>query len=520
MDQNYFVTPFGSLGDQTVIPIPTDPGGAVSMQQGWGPDYARDQTSDPLAKPIDRATTNWLFFVVTQALGALQATGIPQWITPANNNGVALAYPKYSQVRYSATVPGVTFETYVSVIDNNTSVPGADANWQPIASIVASAADVVAGTSQRLPVTPLTLKSYPGNVAQTFNVATATAAGNAVPLAQAQTLRASYSGVQSLNTTQTLTTAVLGQYIKWTGASGTLTLPTVAAMAAVGVAQPSITFVNDGTGVLTINQGTALDLFYIPATQRTSIALQPGDDIELALPGVANVIDCVSGSALRQFSPLTIANAVSAQQAMTLGQATGRLLNIQRFVTPGTFTYTPTAGTKTTIFYAQGGGGGSGSVQSTGASQVAASGGGGGGAGVVHSIANPVAQSITVGAGGAGGAAGGNAGIGGLNTVVAGITVGAGAGGQPGVATSNTLTSMSAAGAGGAVSGTAPDIISAPGQLGANAVTVGTNIGAGAGGMGGLYGQSGANGLQIGGSVTAGGGASGQNGWIVAFEYL
>jgi hypothetical protein len=184
MDQNYFVTPFASLGDQTTVPIPTDPGGSISMQQGWGPDYARDQTSDPLAKPVDRATTNYLFFIITQALAALQRTGIPEWITPANNNGTALAYPKYAQVRYSATTPGVAFETYVSVIDNNTSVPGADANWQPIASIVAQNADVVAGTSQRLPVTPLTLKAYPGNSAQVFSVGQATSANHAVRFSQ------------------------------------------------------------------------------------------------------------------------------------------------------------------------------------------------------------------------------------------------------------------------------------------------------------------------------------------------
>ena len=213
MDQTYFVTPFASLGDQTAIPIPIDAGGNVSMQQGWGPDYARDQDTDPLAKPIDRANTNYLFFIISQALAAIQRTGIPEWISPSNKNGTPLAYPKYAQVRYSATVPGLTFETYVSTVDNNTSIPGADANWQPIASITASAADVVTGTSGRLTVTPLTLKSYPGNTAQRFGVATASAATDAVPLAQMQAGQGNWMSTITFSTSQTVTVAQLGNLI-------------------------------------------------------------------------------------------------------------------------------------------------------------------------------------------------------------------------------------------------------------------------------------------------------------------
>lgn len=193
MDQKYFDVPFAFGGDQSVVPDATQPDGSVSFMEGFGFDYQRDLATDPLAKPVDRSATNYLFFAITAAIAALQKTGIPEWVTPTQNNGVALAYPKYAQVRYSATIPATTFETYISTVDNNTSVPGADANWQPIASVVAAASDVIAGTSARLPVTPLTLKSYPGNATQTFNVAAATANAHAVRLDQL------YGGVKGIS---------------------------------------------------------------------------------------------------------------------------------------------------------------------------------------------------------------------------------------------------------------------------------------------------------------------------------
>lgn len=215
MDQKFFDVPFAFGGDQSVVPDATQPDGSVSFMEGFGFDYQRDLATDPLAKAVDRSATNYVFNVITAALAALQKVGIPEWVTPAQNGGVVLAYPKYAQVRYSATIPATTFETYVSVVDGNTSVPGADNNWQPIASIVAAAADVIAGTSARLPVTPLTLKSYPGNAAQAFNVGLATTLTQAARLSQVgfqnQAVYAIISG--------TLMVSVNGSAFTSTGAS-------------------------------------------------------------------------------------------------------------------------------------------------------------------------------------------------------------------------------------------------------------------------------------------------------------
>jgi len=57
-------------------------------------------------------------------------------------------------------------------------------------------------------------------------------------------------------------------------------------------------------------------------------------------------------------------------QAAQFGQTTGRLLNVQTFATPGTFTYTPTAGTTRVRVTVIGGGGGGGGTVATSATNA------------------------------------------------------------------------------------------------------------------------------------------------------
>lgn len=183
MDQNYFGTPFALTGDKTAIAVPLQTDGTISMTQGWTPDYALDPTTNPTAKDIDRATTNYLFYIITQMIAQYQQHGVPEWISPANNGGVAFAYAKHSYVRYSATTPGVAFETYVSAVDGNGSVPGADANWQLVSDFIATAAQATAGTDDRAIITPLKLAQQlatrallAGNTGQDFAARNLTAA--------------------------------------------------------------------------------------------------------------------------------------------------------------------------------------------------------------------------------------------------------------------------------------------------------------------------------------------------------
>jgi hypothetical protein len=108
-----------------------------------------------------------------------------------------------------------------------------------------------------------------------------------------------------------------------------------------------------------------------------------------------------------------VAPATKSQHAMQLGQAIGRLIGVQVFSTPGTFTYTQTPGTNKVISEVQAAGGAGGGAPATGAgvSSVGAPGGAG-------SYAKSLLTSgfsgvtITVGAGGTGviGSAGNNGG--------------------------------------------------------------------------------------------------------------
>src|SRR5690606_12165825 len=91
----------------------------------------------------------------------------------------------------------------------------------------------------------------------------------------------------------------------------------------------------------------------------------------------------------------------------------GKLLNVQVFSTPGTFTYTPTAGTKSVVVEVVGAGGAGGGAQATTSGTVSVGGGGGSGGYAKGWIVSGFSGvTVTVGAGGVGvlGQAGGNGG--------------------------------------------------------------------------------------------------------------
>ncbi len=493
MDQFFFTTPFAALGDQTSFPIATDPGGSVTFQQGWGPDYALDQDTDSNAKPIDRASTNYLMYVITNALAALQRVGIPEWITPANNNGVALPYPKYAQVRYSATSPGVTFATYVSVVDNNTSVPGADSNWQPILSIAAQAADVNSNSpSSSLTVTPAALQAYAGNSARTFLVAAATTAAMAAQAGQVQANGFNYAGAAG-GTANALTASINPAPTAYTDDLVVVVRTTAANTAGVTLA------VNGLAATAVVGQAHS--------------ALQGG---EL----VANGFACFAYStALAKFVLVwatggaeQIGNATQSQQAVALGQLNNRTLKgSQTFTSSGTFTAQVTGYHYFSGCAGGGAGGGSLAGTTTGVI-VAAAGGGGAGQSTLYNAQLLTAGqtvAITIGAGGtpnvgANGGSGGNTVVGTLFTLTGGSGGIIGAGGV-----SSSAYAGGPGGSGSPAGGSGSD-------------TIGSYVGqSGSGGSGPFGGggnqQRGAasqalTGLAAGGFGAGGGGAGGSYG--------
>lgn len=152
MDQYFFHTPFAVNGDKTTIPRSTQSGGQVSFNEGWGPDYQRDLTTDPRAKTVDRDVMNSLLNGITVAIRQYQTHGYPEWITPANNNNTAFGYSAGVVVLYNGT-------PYLSLKADNQATPGADANaWQVYIQREATEAEAIEGTGSTQAMTPRRVK--------------------------------------------------------------------------------------------------------------------------------------------------------------------------------------------------------------------------------------------------------------------------------------------------------------------------------------------------------------------------
>lgn len=125
---HFYRFPWAVSGDKTPVPDVAPGSGAVSYPQGFGPDYERDPTLDPLAKRVPRDETNQYLFDITSNLRAWQIGGSPEWVTAAQNGGVAVTYPIASIVRHDQSGAFVNYVARVETSDE----PGTSTDWAEI----------------------------------------------------------------------------------------------------------------------------------------------------------------------------------------------------------------------------------------------------------------------------------------------------------------------------------------------------------------------------------------------------
>lgn len=169
----FFIQSFATAGDKTAIPEPVQVSGSVSYNQGFGFDYERDQSTDPLAKDVPRQETNQLYFDITDNLGFWQRNGAPVWVTSAENGGSPLPYRAGAIVSWRAS-GGDPFRTYVSRVDANTALPSDPASWQLFNYQFALNADT---TSTGIPVDPAYVAAQLSGVTITVPNASTTVTG-------------------------------------------------------------------------------------------------------------------------------------------------------------------------------------------------------------------------------------------------------------------------------------------------------------------------------------------------------
>jgi hypothetical protein len=121
----FFKYAFAQSGDRAAIPNPTDPSNTLTYQEGFSERYEEDLNSDPSALPIPRDQFNQLMNDVTGAVQTLEVHGVPDFISTADNDGVAYSYDAGAFVWYSGSI-------YQSLTGSNNTLPTDAEKWRKI----------------------------------------------------------------------------------------------------------------------------------------------------------------------------------------------------------------------------------------------------------------------------------------------------------------------------------------------------------------------------------------------------
>lgn len=118
----HFLYPFASAGDIELVPETAQPDDSISYESGYTLAYEGDLDLDPLARDIERVKLNKILLDITKNLQDWQHNTYPDFITAAENGGVAFTYNKGDVVTYAGT-------KRISLVDANLALPSDVVNW-------------------------------------------------------------------------------------------------------------------------------------------------------------------------------------------------------------------------------------------------------------------------------------------------------------------------------------------------------------------------------------------------------
>lgn len=366
--------PFADQGDKREVPQ-TDPNGFVNQTQGYTPDYEIDLNSNnPQAKAVERAIQNWLFNMITGNLQFWQKHSYPEWFS-----GMAGGYEVGAMV--VRETPEGEWRPYRSIVANNVSDPiNSPSQWAYVKSPAEALRDIPmpaggsAGAAAEVITTGIDFNASrlsngtfqilnDAVAAQCLNAPNAEGKGRVAGLLEDKhwtdggTQRAvqryldtngliftrawvgnqwtnwrqagnaadylKFAGVDNYTSSITLPNSSIGRYVRWSGATGTLTMFSMASVPGV----QGLWIGNMGSGVCTVLMANN-ESIRTAAGIRTSIALQPGDSAFIASTTAAGIWQLVGGSAELQFSStfaniLTVKGKLNAEGNIELGNQSG-----------------------------------------------------------------------------------------------------------------------------------------------------------------------------------------------------
>lgn len=145
MTTKYFSIPFANSGDKTSIPDASQPSGSVSFEDGWTPDYEKDQATDPDAKDVSRQNENYFKFSVTESLKEIQEIGFKPY-DPLVNYPIGASTFGSDGLNYKADIANGPATSVVNPVGDLTGTwinPVLDATRMNRSQFIFSSGDII-----------------------------------------------------------------------------------------------------------------------------------------------------------------------------------------------------------------------------------------------------------------------------------------------------------------------------------------------------------------------------------------